>query len=70
MSGISPNAPNTISRIEISDMCLESYPCQHDIKIDGIDQGTWGGVKIAKWFKDKASPIPDHFLGYEHMIKE
>lgn len=48
---------------EIDDVCYESYPCQHYVKIKGKRQMI-DGVKIYKYCKDNNITVPRHFEGY------
>ncbi len=52
-----------MDKIEINDRCMLSYPCQHRIKINGKDEGTWDARKIQKWFVDHDQEVPRHFKG-------
>jgi hypothetical protein len=48
--------------LEFSAFCMESYPCQHYVRIDGVDQDTyWSGTKIVNWCKEHKVPVPEHF---------
>lgn len=64
---------STIVKIDISDVCLESYPCQHTVNLTYSD-GTvktgllMDGVAIYELLKSLGRPIDRHFVGYEHMV--
>ena len=66
------NNPSTVisnpsGRITISAMCLESYPCKHDVKTKKLSEGRnlMGGVEIYRWFESRNAPI-QHFVKYEN----
>lgn len=46
--------------ITVDDVCMESYPCEHMVTIDGI-QNIMDGVSIYKLFKTNNLDIPEHF---------
>ena len=50
----------TTNNFSISDMCLESYPCQHWVEING-KRYLWGARKIFKYFNDNNMEVPEHF---------
>jgi hypothetical protein len=52
--------------IYISDMCLESYPCQHDVYFNNDNEGTMKfGDSICELFENSNCPIPEHFINYK-----
>ncbi len=48
---------------KISGKCLESYPCQHFVIVNGKEE-MWSGVEICKYLKDNNLPMLKHFLEY------
>lgn len=46
--------------------CMESYPCQHGIKINGNNE-TWYGTTIYKYCVDNNLRIPQHFIEYKNF---
>lgn len=56
--------------IDVDDSCMESYPCQHYVSIDGASMGTWYGTEIYKWYVDHGQKVPDHFALYGPNIKD
>ena len=53
--------------IEIDDVCMESYPCQHGVTVDGVKK-VLGGPEIAKLLVLNGKPVPGHFK--EYLSKE
>lgn len=54
--------------IKISEMCLESFPCQHTFYLNGVKQPFSDGVSIYKFLEKKNllnEKISQHFLGYK-----
>lgn len=52
---------------EISNTCLESYPCKHMVKINGNSQNDlWDGLTINNYLTSKNIAIPKHL---EYLIK-
>lgn len=53
---------------EVSDVCMESCPCQHSVKYiyeDGFDHGVcMSGPGIALLYKTHGLEIPSHFKEY------
>lgn len=49
-----------VKPIRISEVCIECYPCLHDV--DGVK--VMGGRDIYKWFISRKIDIPEHFIGY------
>jgi hypothetical protein len=47
--------------LTIGDTCIETYPCHHEVFINGVSQGEWNADKIRKWFVNHGEPIPEHF---------
>jgi len=51
--------------IEISHTCLQSNPCKHNIKINGISMGQMSGDEIAiKYWDDMGPQQKNHFKKY------
>lgn len=44
--------------------CMESYPCQHDITLNG-EHHIWNATKIINFLKRHDQIVPDHFQEYE-----
>lgn len=54
--------PNNNVPFAYGSFCIETYPCQHAVEIDGaLQPGLWCGRKIVKWHKDRGHPVPAHF---------
>lgn len=52
-----------ITDIAISKLCMESYPCQHVVRIK--DKETiLDGIEIANLFRDHGLDVPTHFQCY------
>lgn len=51
-------------RIESSGLCLQSYPCQHYMTIDGVKRGRMNGYAIVRLYQKHNLPVPPHFQGY------
>lgn len=51
-------------KIEISDSCLERFPCIHDVILNG-KKTKLGGVEIYKLFKNHKIEVPAHFKEYK-----
>lgn len=49
--------------LSVSGMCYETYPCKHDVRVDGV-QKCLGGVEIARLFQQRGLRVPDHFRQY------
>ena len=49
--------------IAISDLCLESFPCQHEVMIDGKSFGFWDAQRISEYISARNISIP-HFEKY------
>lgn len=43
--------------------CMESWPCQHDVLINGR-QETMDGHDICKYCEERGLPVPAHFSNY------
>jgi hypothetical protein len=56
-------------KIEVSNWCRESWPCQHGVTINGVDKGTMNGAKIYKLYKEKGQKVPEHFKRYSGFNK-
>ena len=57
-------------KIDINmDTCLESYPCQHKVTIDGV-QTLMGGVKIFGCLVENGQEVPEHFKEYEKQYRQ
>lgn len=56
--------------IVTSDWCLESYPCQHGVHVNGVSRGTWGGRQIRQWYIDHGQKVPEHFACYGPRIED
>jgi hypothetical protein len=59
--------------ISVDDSCMESYPCQHYLKLeykDGHEESTsLFGTQIALLYKHLGMAIPQHFQEYEDLIE-
>ena len=54
--------------ILIQDMCFESYPCQHYVKIGDLKTELTSGYDIFIMLKKQGyQAIPKHFLEYENF---
>ena len=47
--------------LEVSKICYQSYPCQHDITINNKFVGKWNAIKICQFYIDSLWPVPIHF---------
>ena len=54
--------------MQISDVCLQSYPCQHTVTINGERQGM-SGDKIYLWHVERGLRVPDHFKEYKSLVE-
>jgi hypothetical protein len=46
-------------------LCYESYPCQHRVKLPGLQQWTlYSAGSIRKYLVNEGYPLPDHFAQY------
>lgn len=52
-----------LSDIDVGAECLESYPCQHDVTIQGKVAGM-DGHEIAQLYRSNFLPVPSHFAEY------
>ena len=57
------------SEFTISTICLQSYPCQHDCKLNGSSIRV-SGIQICKLFIDNNMPVPEHFRDYLKMVND
>lgn len=48
------------------EMCYLTYPCQHDVLIDG-ECSVLSAVKICKLCMENNVEIPGHFMDYKEM---
>jgi hypothetical protein len=55
------------TNVYISTMCMQSYPCQHSIIIDGVES-TMNGVDIFNYLKNNNLPMSQHFNEYKNFI--
>ena len=56
---------NLSKKIEVSNICFETYPCQHYVKLDGKPiTGLMGGKQIKQLFNSNNIPVPEHFRDY------
>lgn len=58
-----------LPKIKYDKSCMESYPCQHRVKIDGISLGIMDGAEICEVYRKYGLTPPNHFLGYENVEK-
>ena len=50
--------------VGISTECIETYPCEHSVTLNGETVG-WGSVEIAAYFVlHNDGIVPDHFTSY------
>ena len=56
-------------QIKIEMACMESYPCQHMVTIDGKKHCMFG-QDIYKMLKEKNLTIPRHFESYKDYKEE
>lgn len=49
--------------IQVSETCYQSYPCQHDVVVDGKRERLYG-IDIYKLYESKNLPVPKHFKEY------
>ena len=49
--------------LQVSDVCIEIYPCVHDCELDG-KKFQWNGLKIHAWYVENGKPVPEHFAEY------
>ena len=55
--------------IEIEQLCLQSFPCKHNIKINGIEFGLMDGKEIVKKYWNFLGPQQkEHFKVYLDKI--
>ena len=48
--------------IEISGMCMETYPCRHSVIINNNSSKTMDSREIASLLKKHKMEVPKHFL--------
>lgn len=65
---VDPVAP-TGTGIDVSPFCLQSYPCQHDVSVDGAKSKMMVGVEIAQLYVKRGLKVPKHFAGYQTQMK-
>jgi hypothetical protein len=69
-------APGSGDVLAFSGICLEGYPCQHYVRINGVDEARlWGGLRIVAWCQKAQVEVPKHFkeyaakpIGYTEMV--
>jgi len=49
------------SPLQVNDTCMQTFPCRHDVALNGVHVGRWSGAQIARWYLDHDYPIPPHF---------
>lgn len=59
-----------VSKIVYSNICQQSYPCKHDVRIVYSDnsvenKGSLDGKEIAKLFQENKLPVDQHFADYQ-----
>jgi len=47
--------------IEVGDLCFQSYPCKHYIRVNGHSRGMRGARAIVGIFLQRNIPVPQHF---------
>ena len=52
----------------IFDRCLQSYPCKHDVTLNG-EEKVLNGREIYKWCIKNNIEVPKHFQCYKNDIK-
>lgn len=56
---------NSSKKIEVSNTCFETYPCQHYVKLDGKPETKlMRGNQIKHLFISNNIPVPEHFRDY------
>lgn len=56
-------------QFEYSTVCLESFPCQHYVKLNDEEQ-LWNGKKICHYMEEHNLDIPEHFkIYYSRKVK-
>lgn len=58
-----------IGKYEISDMCLESYPCQHYIRLENKTARLMSGADIYCLFKSEGLSDP-HINQYAEFVRQ
>lgn len=51
--------------IEVSEQCIETYPCYHYVRIDGVEE-EMDGVEIYRYFIENGEKVPSHFAKYSN----
>ncbi len=54
--------------MQISGECMECYPCQHTVIINGENIGM-SGDEIYSWHVERELPVPKHFQIYKHLVE-
>jgi hypothetical protein len=52
------------SKMVISRICYETYPCKHDVILDTTESMCYSARKIIKYFQDRNEKVPEHFQCY------
>jgi hypothetical protein len=63
------NSFRKIGQYEISNICLESYPCKHYIKLKNGDTKLMSGDKIYRLFKSEGLSDP-HIDKYAEYVRQ
>jgi len=61
---IHPIGPEVSQPFAVSDMCLESYPCQHEVSFADGSVRTMNGREIARMYMERSEEVPQHFRQY------
>ncbi len=54
--------------MKISGECMECYPCQHTVIINGESIGM-SGDEIYSWHVERGLPVPEHFQIYKNLVE-
>lgn len=56
--------------IDTGIVCYQTMPCMHDVKVDGVKQGRWDGIRIYQWYKDNEQEAPAHFAEQKKVLDQ
>ena len=64
------NLFSTKPTIIVSDSCLESNPCKHDVVVNGKKYEWLTGIEIYKLYVENNMVVPQHFLRYKKRVEK
>lgn len=50
--------------MRISEVCMQTIPCEHYVSIDGGDERRLDAAEIIRWHLARMQPVPEHFNAY------